>query len=301
MDSFEVSIVVITYGHEKFIGEALNGILAQNFSGLVEVVISNDHSPDKTDKVCKDFISRSDIPANIIFKYTCHDSNIGSMQNFMWALKQCNGKYIAICDGDDYWTDPGKLQRQVNYLNLNRNCAIHSSKAQTLNHNGKGEIIGDPSFKAKYYFSDFFTKNNLVTCTVMFRNHYIDNSVFEGVSFGDWMLYAYLLSKGSNSYAFVSDHVVAAYRVHSDGVMDTLRKTNGLAEKHAIHLYHLYSNFKISYSEDDIQNLNMYFIESIKLAFKNKFFKKVVYLNLLYLKIEPIRALCTKLKTSFKF
>ena len=125
----KVSVVTITYGHEKYITETLDGVLMQQYDGPVEFIIANDNSPDATDQVVKKYFLEKPAPSNFEIKYTKHDTNIGAMSNFLWAMEQTTGKYIALCEGDDYWTDPLKLQKQVTALESNPtiNICTHPS------------------------------------------------------------------------------------------------------------------------------------------------------------------------------
>jgi glycosyltransferase involved in cell wall biosynthesis len=112
-----VSIDMITYLHEAYITQAIEGVLMQKTNFEIELIIADDCSPDKTEEVVKNIITTH--PKGHIIKYFKHESNIGMQANGMFAAKQCSGKYIAICEGDDYWTDPYKLQKQVDFLEVN--------------------------------------------------------------------------------------------------------------------------------------------------------------------------------------
>lgn len=114
-----VSIVMITYGHAQYIEESMASILNQNFKGAVELIIANDNSPDNTDTLITRFLETNKLPANFSIKYTRHETNKGMMPNFIWAIREATGTYLAICEGDDYWTDPLKLQKQVDFLETN--------------------------------------------------------------------------------------------------------------------------------------------------------------------------------------
>ena len=117
-----VSICCITYNHENFIRDAIEGFLMQQTNFDYEIIIANDCSPDNTDSFVKKYINNH--PKGKLIKYFRHDKNIGVMPNFIFALKQCTGKYIALCEGDDYWTDPYKLQKQVDFLEANLDYTI---------------------------------------------------------------------------------------------------------------------------------------------------------------------------------
>ncbi len=124
----KVSVCMITYGHEKFIEQAINGVLMQECDFEVELIIANDSSPDQTDAVIQSILDNH--PRASWIKYTKHEKNLGMMPNFIFALKECVGEYIALCDGDDYWTDTLKLKKQVVFLDRNKDyvACFHNSE-----------------------------------------------------------------------------------------------------------------------------------------------------------------------------
>lgn len=107
-----VSIVCITYNHEKFINEAIDSFLRQKTNFPFEVVIGDDCSSDNTAEVVKKYVKQ--YPS--IIKFTARDKNIGMSANLIDCFNKCNGRYIAICEGDDYWVTPEKLQIQVDLM-----------------------------------------------------------------------------------------------------------------------------------------------------------------------------------------
>lgn len=104
-----VSVVCIVYNHEKYIRSALDGFLRQEASFDVEFIIAEDCSTDATMDVINDYRDRF----NGRLKVIKNESNLGFMKNLINALDMASGKYIAICEGDDYWVDPRKLSVQV--------------------------------------------------------------------------------------------------------------------------------------------------------------------------------------------
>tara|TARA_R110002051_G_scaffold64139_2_gene116796 strand:+ start:42819 stop:43820 length:1002 start_codon:yes stop_codon:yes gene_type:complete len=117
-----VSVIMTTYGQDKFIAQAINGVLLQECDFNIEVIVADDNSPDNTENVVKSLVENH--PKKDWVKYTKHKVNKGMMVNGMWALNQCLGKYIALCEGDDYWTDPLKLQKQVDFLEANEEYGL---------------------------------------------------------------------------------------------------------------------------------------------------------------------------------
>lgn len=170
----KVSVITCTYGHEKYIAETLQGVLMQQYDGTVEFIIADDHSPDNTKEVIKNYFKEHPAPENFEIKYTQHDKNKGINPNFIWALEQASGKYIALCEGDDYWLDPLKLKKQVQVLESNPTIKIcsHPSKRKY------GDLLKDENYgywgtDAKIISAQEVISNYSATApfqTIMFRN-----------------------------------------------------------------------------------------------------------------------------------
>ena len=112
---------MITYNHEHFIREAILGVLIQECSYDIELVITDDCSTDNTELVVKSL--QSHLRGGII-KYIRQPINKGILCNAILNLENCNGDYIAMCEGDDYWTDPLKLEKQIGILEANQDVVL---------------------------------------------------------------------------------------------------------------------------------------------------------------------------------
>jgi glycosyltransferase involved in cell wall biosynthesis len=123
-----VSVCMITYNHEPFIRVAIEGVLIQKATFPMELVIGEDCSTDNTRAICEEYVKKH---PNII-RLLPSEKNAGMMPNFIRTLQACTGKYIALCEGDDYWTDPLKLQKQVDFLEGNNDYSMcfHSVEQQ---------------------------------------------------------------------------------------------------------------------------------------------------------------------------
>ena len=132
---------MITYGHEKYIREAIEGVLMQECDFEVELILANDCSPDRTDEIIQDIIKNH--PKGSWIKYFKHKSNIGIMPNFLFALNQCHGKYVAMCEGDDYWITSDKLQKQVNILENNKDVGLVYTNVKLFMQKG-GYFVDSP-------------------------------------------------------------------------------------------------------------------------------------------------------------
>lgn len=289
MENPLVSVIMITYGHEKYIQQAIESVFMQKTNFSIELIIANDESPDNTDNVIQEVLKNT--PSHIIVRYTKHEKNMGMITNFNWALKQAKNKYNAICEGDDFWIDENKLQKQVDFLESNEKYLIHSGKAKILEDNEFLNTIGNPLSKNTYNIADFYTKNNLITCTVLFRNIEFHKTISPEIIFGDWMLYTQLLSSKKESLAYVSDDIVSVYRIHSGGIMQTLSKK---IDSDIAHLKQIIAIRKITnglYNLQDIKMINNYCLNIFHYNFINK-----NYMECLKTTMQNFKLINTKIK-----
>lgn len=123
-----VSVAIITYNHEQFIDEAIKSVLMQKCDYPIELIISDDCSIDSTESVIRKAIQNN--PNRFIVKYFRQPVNLGMHSNFMFAINECQGKYLAFCEGDDFWINEHKLQKQIDYLENDNACGMVFSNAQ---------------------------------------------------------------------------------------------------------------------------------------------------------------------------
>ena len=107
-----LSVVTLTYNHEPYIAQCIEGVLAQKTSFPIEYIIADDCSTDGTRAICEEYAKNNPD----IIRLISSSANVGAVENEQRAFLAAKGKYIATCEGDDYWTDPLKLQKQVDFL-----------------------------------------------------------------------------------------------------------------------------------------------------------------------------------------
>ncbi len=287
---------MITYNHERFIEEAINGVLMQEGNFDIELVIVNDCSPDKTEEVIFDVLQKHNRASKI--KYIKQEKNIGVIPNFTFALQQCTGKYIAICEGDDYWTDSQKLQKQFNFLETNSDYVIHSGNAVQLSEdsNLNGKTLLKDQIDNSFQLKDFLVGNNIITCTVMFRNIKIEFPAdFNKLTFGDWMLYVVLM-KISGKKVYRAKECFSVYRIHSGGVMSNLNNLKNY-KAHIKQILIIYKYLKIKKIDLKVVNtLNNYYLQIFRIEMKARNYReclKVIFdnFNILNVKIPVIKYL----------
>jgi glycosyltransferase involved in cell wall biosynthesis len=216
MDTQEktISVCIITYNHEKFIVEAIESVLVQQTQYSYEIVIADDASRDNTRAILQDYSNR--YPGK--FKLVLQEKNIGPGNNFIDLLKAANGKYIAYFEGDDYWTDPLKLEKQVDFMEKNPEYTLTFHNVSIVDEHGKQTgMIYPPGRKKVIDFSDLANGDFTKTCSCIFLNDKLRlEAVFNGsITPDDSSLYMRVVEDGKGYYF---EDVMAVYRVHQGGV-----------------------------------------------------------------------------------
>jgi len=227
----KISICIITYGHENYILQAIEGVLMQKCDFEIELVIANDCSPDSTHTIIQNIISNH--PKKSSIKYFNHEVNLGMMPNFIFAIQQCSGKYIALCEGDDYWTDPLKLQKQVDFLEANPGYVLCFHEVNILKPDG--EITEDFITKVPEDYESLETLaklgNYIHTPSVVFRNIIHDFPFeFKYTPIGDYFLYLMLAENGKLKFL---EEKMAVYR-YGVGIFSGTSKFQNAKSNHML-------------------------------------------------------------------
>lgn len=214
-DPVLATVLMLTYRHAPFIGEAIEGVLAQQCGFGYELLIADDCSNDGTRQVVASYIHSH--PMGHVIAYTCHGENMGITPNLKWGLARARGSYIAICEGDDCWTDPHKLAKQVEFLESNpaytltcggyrvRHLAPGQTECQLYGH-------GNFSFGLALLETEWPTK----TLTLVFRkNVLLGKPLHVYKHLRDTHMVYLLLSSGPGYYFH---GIMGDYRVHPGGV-----------------------------------------------------------------------------------
>ncbi len=192
-----VSVDMITYKHEAYIAQAIEGVLMQKTDFDFDLVICDDFSPDSTEQIIRDIISTH--PKGHLIKYFRHPKNIGMQANGLFAVQQCHGKYIALCEGDDYWTNPQKLQKQVDFLEANEDYVLTFHPVKILKPDGSFAEDFITTVPENYETQETLARsgNYIHTPSVVFRN--IIKTFppeFSLSPIGDYFLYMILAKHG---------------------------------------------------------------------------------------------------------
>jgi len=210
----KVSVPMVTYNHGRFIAQAIESVLMQDLGEPFELVIGDDCSPDDTREIAESYARAQ--PQRI--RLLPPEERLGGRPNYVRTLRACKGQYVAQLDGDDYWTHPEKLRRQVELLDANPDCAwcFHATR-EVDDGSGKASIWRAPGRKQRYDLNDIARRNIASSCAVMFRRGLVDEfpDWFFKAPFGDWPLWVFNAQRGRIGYI---DRVWAVHRHHAQGV-----------------------------------------------------------------------------------
>lgn len=256
----KLSVIMITYKHEKFIEQAINSILEQITDFEFELIIANDNSPDKTHDVVTGIIKRH--PKGALIKYFKNEENLGANSNYIKAYNSGSGEFIAVCEGDDYWNDPFKLQKQVDFLEKNLEYVLSYHSAISIDVNGK-ILDGIPNANPPIEFSReaLMKGNQPLPLTLCYRRLNFLPVEIEDITNGDTFLISVLGTKGKGRYVEVAP---ACYRVHQGGIWSMTSSIKKLESK--IISYLVIRNYHISNHNPEVAD---YYDYKIKKAYKS--------------------------------
>ncbi|MEG9328947.1 glycosyltransferase [Salinimicrobium catena] len=173
MKEITVSICVITYNHEKYLRDCLEGILMQKVNFNYEILIHDDASTDATQDIIKEYQKKNPHLIFPVFQQKNQYSQGIRGINFRFNFPRAKGKYIALCEGDDYWTDPKKLSQQVTFLENNPEYVLSFHNAEVLK-NVKGRKPEKRLFreysKCEYNGRDVLLNWLIPSASVVFKN-----------------------------------------------------------------------------------------------------------------------------------
>lgn len=223
-----VDIVMPTYRHERFVAEAIESVLAQQTNFEFRLLIGDDCSPDGTQAIVKSYAEKH--PKLIeAYLFTNHVGIQDKRRVAVNLLRRAKAKYVTILEGDDYWTDPYRLQKLTDFLESHPECSVSFHDAKVLAEDGSEHRLFPANQKEISTLEDMVTTSVFpIPCTALFRNELGElPDCFFGVTNADWMLFVLLAERGNLGYL---NEVMATYRVHSGGVWSGLDAAPGISE-----------------------------------------------------------------------
>ena len=222
----KVSVLMITYNHEKFIAQSIESVLMQNVDFDYEIVIGEDCSTDETRDIVSGYEKR--YPEKI--RMLLSEKNLGMLGNYARTFNTCRGQYIAVLDGDDYWTSPYKLKKQVDLLDEHPEFSMCFHKVKVLyDVSDKTFYIGPRDEKNKYVLKELLTENFVANCSVMYRAGLIDPfpDWWYSLEMTDWTTHILHAQCGDVGYI---NEVLGVYQIHPSGVCSMRSDIHGLQE-----------------------------------------------------------------------
>ncbi len=232
-----VTASLITYNHARYIEQAVKSVLAQQTNFPFELVIGEDESSDGTREIVQRLAAAH--PDRIRLNLHSRASNLSyggrptGRHNYVTNIRSARGKYIATLDGDDYWTDPQKLQRQVDLLESRPDCAVCFSLCQYVDEDGADLGVGAdvPNPQPSFTLDDLLERRFIAsTATVMFRRGLFGD-------FPEWYFqcpvgdFPMLVMNAQHGDIAFLDRVTAAYRIHPAGIWSMGLKHTEWSEK----------------------------------------------------------------------
>lgn len=245
-----VSICIMTYNHEKWIAQAIESALMQKTNFPFKIVIGEDCSTDKTREIVKRYAEQ--YPNKI--KALLHLKNLGpphspGRNNFLSILKQYSSKYIAMLEGDDYWTDPFELQKQVDFLEAHPDFGLVHSDYDVLREKNRKLIKAINKFKQKQIpqgavFEDLLVDNFIATCTVCFRRKLLSIDILRIGQSRKWLIGDRPLWMEISRHAKIGyiDESLATHRILTESAQhtkDAKKQYNFFKSSYDIRFYYM--------------------------------------------------------------
>ncbi len=217
----KVSILCITYNHKEFIRQALDGFVMQKTTFPFEVLVHDDASTDGTADIIREYAKQyPDIIKPIFQTENQFSKGRSPLKDFLFP--RVLGEYVALNEGDDYWTDSEKLQKQVDFLDAHPDCSICFHPVRVVWQDG---VCPDSIFptskyrfnKKKLYLSDLLKHNFIQTNSVVYRWRLNGNEQLfpSDILPGDWFLH---LLHAQTGYIYCLPDIMSVYRKHSGGI-----------------------------------------------------------------------------------
>lgn len=226
----KVSVLITTYNQENLITQTVDSVLMQVTNFDYEIVIGEDASSDRTREVVVELARRHPDKIRVLLRdpevANCERHLYGKM-NFLQALESCRGEYIAVLDGDDYFTSPHKLQKQVDFLNARPDCMICFHNVQAVYEDKESENLCPDNQKEITDIEQLLWGNFIPSCSIMYRREPVVQipDWFLTAKVGDWPINIFKAQYGKIGYL---NEVMSAYRVHQAGAWSLRKRSHQL-------------------------------------------------------------------------
>lgn len=243
-----VSIICISYNQEKYIRQTLEGFFKQKVNFAYEIIVHDDASTDGTQKIIQEFIDQNPKVFRPILQTENQYSKTG-VQFLTDMYKMAKGKYIAVCEGDDFWTDPTKLQQQVDFLEKNEDYAMVFHPVKIMFEDGEEpDSIFPKTSRQSYFTLENLLKTNYIHTNSMLYRRQEYQDVNAAAMPIDWYFHLYHAQFGKIGFI---NKTMSVYRKHREGIWWEARaKSDEVWKKHGIAHLVLYAELLKIYGED---------------------------------------------------
>lgn len=227
MNRIRVDVLLVCYNQEQYIGQAVESILMQRFDGDLNLIVADDCSTDKTLDAIRSYEPNAPFP----FVYLPNQTNLGIFKNYERAYAACDGDYIAILEGDDYWTDPNRLQKHIDFLESHSDCVMTMNRLNNLYQESNRFVPQKWPFKNdfQYISARMLAMGNLLgnLSACILRNSAVKKlkpGIFD-INTADWMLG---LALGEWGYIAKLKDLSSVYRISNKGLWSRKSKKQKL-------------------------------------------------------------------------
>jgi glycosyltransferase involved in cell wall biosynthesis len=211
-----VTVFCPTYNHKKYIRQCLESFVMQKTNFQIEIIVQDDASTDGTSEIVMEFAQKYSFVIPVIYKENIYSQ--GKSLN-EYIFKNARGKYIAMCEGDDFWTDPYKLQKQVDFLENNLKYSFCGHEVEIYDEIKNIKIGKYASGKRTFGLKDTILGPPMHTSSLVYRNNFKLPTSMSRLPAGDDVLECILASKG---LAFSFPETMSVYRLSEVGTWSTL-------------------------------------------------------------------------------
>ncbi len=284
-----VEIIMVTYNHEKYIAKAIESVLMQKTTFPFHLIIGEDCSTDGTREICSEYAEKNPDIITIIG----HKTNQGLLKNYKSVFEISTSIYFAILEGDDYWNDENKLQKQYDYLEDNPDVGLVHTNCDLVFESGKIQFGSHKRcknyIKNGLVFEQLLTGNYIRTATVMMRKYLYDRYVsieeyikneFKTLDYPAW------LDIAKHTEFHYLDYSSATYRIHNN----SLSHSDDYAKNKAF----IESTYAIKEYSIEKNNCNLQIIKTVR----NKYFSDLITLEMSFKNYHEVSILRKNLKTT---
>jgi glycosyltransferase involved in cell wall biosynthesis len=208
----KVSVLICAYNQQRYVEQAVRSALMQQTTFAYELVIGEDCSTDDTPTILRRL--QAEFPDRI--RLFCHEKNLGMHHNYRQTLLKCAGEYVALLEGDDYWTSPHKLQKQADFLDAHPECVLCFHDVLVFDQTaGTEHPYCRPGIPEITGFEDLLQDMYFNTASVMMKNLASFPIWGTDLAIGDWPYFLWMAEHGK--FGFINE-ILSAYRKHGEGL-----------------------------------------------------------------------------------